>query len=119
MYVCACVYVCVCMFVSMCVCVCVYVYVRVYVCVCVYVSVCACVCVCECARVCMWVRMFVWVRKRNLEAYSQSSQKRNISFISIIFHTAHKSTQIENKMILKDVFTNKDSGISKPLTRHA
>jgi len=33
--------------------------------------------------------------------------------------TAQKSTQIENKMIHKDMFTNKNSGISKPLTRHA
>jgi hypothetical protein len=33
--------------------------------------------------------------------------------------TAHKSKQIENKMIHKDVFTKKNSGISKPLTRPA
>jgi hypothetical protein len=70
---------------------------------------------------------FVCVRERERTTVGEKEKSRGLFTISPerkrIIHinpipTAHKSTQIENKMIHKYVFINKNSYISAPLTRH-
>jgi len=71
-----------------------------------------------CVRVGARASVTVSEKEKSRGLFTVFPEGKRIIHINYI-PTAHISTQIENKIIHKDVFTNKNSDISKPLTRHA